>query len=185
MENAPHATIDMVKQGIFPAQAITPGTLRKEKYIVKTTKWKQLVPHQRNLMSHQGTARQGRAINVSEFYMMLYGYKPVLTNVKFVKVVSKPPEEKAARAKKTIGAPKKRNNSSRPSIVRFVLHSQSQCADRAFTSCLQTIYHITARHVVRRSWFPFEYELGDAVQCSTSGTPICNATKSILSMVWP
>jgi hypothetical protein len=50
--------------------------------------------------AQKGAAQQGRAINVSEFYMMLYGYKPVLTNVKFVKVVSKPPEERAARERK-------------------------------------------------------------------------------------
>jgi len=42
-------------------------------------------------------SRECRAINVAEFYMMLFGYDPVMTNIPFMEVVTKPFEERAAR----------------------------------------------------------------------------------------
>jgi len=41
--------------------------------------------------------RECRAMNVAEFYMMLFGYAPVMTNIPFVEIVTKPFEERSAR----------------------------------------------------------------------------------------
>lgn len=41
--------------------------------------------------------KQGRAINVAEFYMMLFGYAPIMTNLKWVDIPTQPFEERAAR----------------------------------------------------------------------------------------
>jgi hypothetical protein len=39
--------------------------------------------------------RMGRAFNVVEFYMLLYGYAPVLTNITFASISTKPYDERA------------------------------------------------------------------------------------------
>lgn len=41
--------------------------------------------------------RQGRAFNVAEFYMLLFGYDPVMTNIQFVNISTKAYDERAGR----------------------------------------------------------------------------------------
>jgi hypothetical protein len=41
--------------------------------------------------------RQGRGFNVTEFYMLLFGYDPVMTNIEFVNISTKAYDERAGR----------------------------------------------------------------------------------------
>jgi hypothetical protein len=59
---------------------------------------------------HTVKQQRGRAFNITEFYMMLYGYAPVMTNIKFVKLVSKPYEERGARERRRKPIEALRNN---------------------------------------------------------------------------
>ena len=41
--------------------------------------------------------KEGRAFNVTEFYMMLYGYSPIITNISFHNISSRPYDERGGR----------------------------------------------------------------------------------------
>ena len=45
------------------------------------------------------TSRQARAINVMETYMMMFGYDPIIKNLKFINIPTQPYEERSARTR--------------------------------------------------------------------------------------
>jgi len=70
----------------LPNQKITGNRMRQEKR-ARAKKSKSKMP----------ATRQGRAFNVVEFYMLLYGYAPIMTNIPFVNIPTKPYDERSGR----------------------------------------------------------------------------------------
>ena len=71
----------------LPNQKITGNRLQQEKRIRDEEK-------QTGRLRNK---REGRAFNVTEFYMMLFGYSPILTNIPFYNITTKPYDERIGR----------------------------------------------------------------------------------------
>jgi hypothetical protein len=72
----------------LPNQKITANRIKRQK--------QETEDHKERLEK----SKKGRAFNVTEFYMMLFGYAPIMTNIKFIKITSTPYNERSARERR-------------------------------------------------------------------------------------